>query len=92
MTGEKQKKLIVAGVVGAALLALILLTVMVYQLIAIGVASSRKAELETAIAEYKQLVDEGEDLIAERSSYQWIVRRARQLGYAFDGDKLYDID
>lgn len=92
MTGEKQKKLIVAGVVGAALLALILLTVMVYQLIAIGVASSRKAELETAIVEYKQLVDEGEDLIAERSSYQWIVRRARQLGYAFDGDKLYDID
>jgi uncharacterized membrane protein len=90
MTAEKQKRLIVAGVVGAVLLALILISVMVYQLIAIGVANKRKAELETAIAEYKQLVEDGDDLLAERSTYQWIVRRARQLGYVFDGDKLYE--
>ena len=63
---------------------------MVYQLIAIGVANKRKAELETAITEYKQLVQDGDDLLAERSTYQWIVRRARQLGYVFDGDKLYE--
>ena len=91
MTAERQKRLIVAGVVGAVLLALILVSVMVYQLIAIGVATNRRKELETAITEYKQLVEDGDDLLAERSTYQWIVRRARQLGYVFDGDKLYEI-
>jgi len=91
MDQAKQKRLIVAGVVGAVLLALILVIVMCYQLIAIGVASSRKAELDRAITEYKQLVEDGDDLLAERTSYQWIVQRARQLGYVFNGDQLIQV-
>ena len=65
---------------------------MCYQLIAIGVETNRKAELDRAIVEYKQLVAEGDDLFAERTSYQWIVQRARQLGYSFNGDKLIGND
>ncbi|MBE7087289.1 MAG: hypothetical protein E7369_03210 [Clostridiales bacterium] len=60
-------------------------------MIAIGVASSRKAELDRAITEYKQLVEDGDDLLAERTSYQWIVQRARQLGYVFNGDQLIQV-
>ncbi len=91
MTQEKQKRLIISGVVGAVLLVLILLIVMVYQMIAIGVAQKRRQELDNAITEYKRLLQEGEDTVKEVSSLQWITRRARQLGYIFDGDKLLGI-
>ncbi len=90
MTPEKQKKLVVASTVGAVLLLLILLMVMIYQLVAIKVENNRKKELDAAIAEYKQLKEVNEDTIEVRSSYQWIVRRARQLGYRFVGDELLD--
>ncbi len=73
------------------LLALILLLIMVYQLIAIGVEKDRLNELNAKIDVYKEMIQDSEETIEERQTYNWIVRRARQLGYYFDGDKLYEI-
>ena len=89
MTEAKLKRMIVAITVGAVMLLVCLLSVMVYQLFAI---SKQKRDLDLInqkIAEYKMLIEDGEDTIEVRSSYQWIVREARELGYIFDGDKLY---
>ncbi|MBQ3596833.1 MAG: hypothetical protein II988_03355 [Clostridia bacterium] len=90
MTEEKAKKIVVASTVGAVLLVVILVAVMVYQLIAIGVENKRKNEYENAIAEYNRLIEEGEDLLVLRSKKAWIVRRARELGYISEDQKVLD--
>ncbi len=86
MTEEKAKRLIVASTVGAVVLVVILLMVMVYQLISIGVERNRINELETKIAEYNQLVEEGEETVRVRNLAWWIEREARELGYVFKDD------
>ncbi len=90
MTEEKFKKTVVAVTVGAVLLVIVLVTVMIYQLIAINVADRRLDELNAEIEKYKLLRDDEEKIIEARSSYWWIVQRARELGYVFDGDKIAD--
>lgn len=89
MTEEKAKRVIVASTVGAVLLMVILIIVMVYQLIAMGSEKSRINALETKIAEYNQLIAEGEETKEIRSMRWWIEREARELGYVYDGDISY---
>jgi len=89
MTEEKLKRVTVATTVGAVLLAIVLLFVLVFQLISIKVEKDKLAELDAAIVEYKRLIDEGTEELDARSEYWWIVKRARELGYRFDGDKIY---
>lgn len=88
MTEKKAKNLIVAGTIGAILLIVILLSVMLFQLISISVEKKELAELEEQISIYKELVANGEDTVEARTSRWWIIERARELGYVFDGDKL----
>ena len=90
MTEEKTKRLIVAGTVGAVLLAVILLMVMVYQLICIGVEKGRIQELEAKIAEYNRLIESGEETIEVRNLKWWIEREARELGYVYKDDITHD--
>ncbi len=86
---KKFKKLVVASTVGAVLLLAILIFVMCFQLISIGVENRKLEELNAEIATYKQLLEEGDKTLEARSSYWWIVQRARELGYVFDGDHVY---
>ncbi len=58
-------------------------------MIAINVKEKNLAELDAKIQEYKVLTEKGEDTLEVRSTRQWIIREARQLGYVFDGDKIY---
>ena len=89
MSENKLVRLIVAGTVGAVLLLVILLSVMVYQMVAINAKQKDLAALNAKISEYKLLIEQGEDTIEARSSKQWIEREARKLGYIFDGDKIF---
>lgn len=86
VTESKFKRLVVAITVGAVLLIVILLSVMTYQLIAIGKERREIAELEREIAEYDELYASGEDTLQARSKRLWIERRARELGYVYEGD------
>ncbi len=90
MEDEKKKRLIVAGTVGAVFLALVLLSMMVYLLIAIGVENKRNKELKGLIAQYDVLIYESETSLETRSELQWVIRRARQLGYIFPEDREVD--
>ena len=90
MTEEKFKNTVIAVTVGAVLLIVILVSVMLYQLIAINVANRRLEELNAEIEKYKILREDEEKIIEARSSYWWIVQRARELGYIFDGDNIED--
>ncbi len=92
MEEGKFKRVVVALTVGAVLLLTVLLSVMVYQIVAILNSQRELAELERKITEYNEIIKHSDDVIEERSAYQWIVMRARQLGYCFDGDKIYKND
>lgn len=83
MNEAKVKRLIIAGTVGAVLLLVILLSVMVYQIIAVKVKEKNINELEIQIAEYERLIELGEDTLEVRSKRWWIERRARELGYVY---------
>ncbi len=89
MNEEKTKRVIVATTVGAVLLLVVLLAVMVFQLISISVQRKREKRLDEQIAIYKELKETNENALEERSAYWWIVQRARELGYYFDGDKKF---
>ena len=89
MNEEKTKRVIVATTIGAVLLLVVLLAVMVFQLISISVHRKNERALDEQIAIYKELKATNEDALEERSTYWWIVQRARELGYYFDGEKLY---
>ncbi len=89
MTEEKRKRLIVSATVGAVLLIVILIFVMVFQLVSIGNKKREIKALNDKIAEYKVLIEDETKVKEARSSYWWIVSRARELGYCFDGDEIY---
>ena len=86
MTEEKVKKIIVASTVGAVLLLFILISVMVYGIIALNHERQKGRELEQKITEYNRLIKEGEDTLEARSLRAWIEMRARELGYVFESD------
>ena len=90
MEESKFKKLVVAGTVGAVLLAVILLFIMIYQMIAIGLKKNQLDEYNEAIAQYEQLIQKGEDTLEARSTKAWIARRARELGYIYKDDVKLD--
>ena len=90
MEESKFKKLVVAGTVGAVLLAVILLFVMVYQLVSIGLKQKQLDEYNAAIARYEQLIKDGEDTLEARSTKAWIACRARELGYIYKDDVKLD--
>lgn len=83
MTEEKTKKLIVAGTVGAVLLVVVLISVMVYQLIAIAVYNKRIDNYNAKIAQYNQLIEQGEETKETYSLRWWIEREARELGLVY---------
>ena len=90
MEESKFKKLVVAGTVGAVLLAVILLFIMIYQMITIGLKKNQLDEYNEAIAQYEQLIQKGEDTLEARSTKAWIARRARELGYIYKDDVKLD--
>ncbi len=86
MTESKFKRVVTAVTVGAVLLLVILLSVMIYQLISIGVKRKQIEELEYQIAVYEQMIEDGESETETRNQRWWIERRARELGYTLDSD------
>ncbi len=83
MTEQKTKRMIVALTVGAVLLLVTLLSIMVYQMIAIKVERDRIANWTQKTEEYNRLIQEGEETIELRSMREWIEREARKLGLVY---------
>lgn len=81
-----------AYIVGAVLLLLILLAILVYQIIAMPAKRSEYDELIDKVEYYKELKENGEDEIKIKETYEWIVERARELGYRFEDDKIIKPD
>lgn len=89
MNEDKFKRRVIAFTVGAVLLVIILVSVLFYQLISISVERKKLRQLDAKIIEYNQLKEDADKELEAYDSYWWIVQRARELGYSFDGEKLY---
>ena len=86
LSEEKVKRLVVAGTVGAVLLAVILLCVMVYQLISMSVYKKRIEDYNAKIAEYRRMIEQGEDSKEVFNTLWWIEREAMELGLVYPSD------
>ncbi len=86
MNEEKFKRVVIASTVGAVLLLVILISVLVYQLIAIGVQKKKEEELIAKYEEYNKLTDEEKAKLEAVNSYWYIVQEAREMGYFFPDD------
>ena len=76
-----------AYIFGAILLAVILLSVLIWQIASILVKNAKYDELVAKVEEYNTLIKEGRDEIELKEKEEWIVIRARELGYTFGDDK-----
>ncbi len=85
MDESKAKRLIIAGTVGAVVLAVILLIVMIYQLIAIGVKNNKIDQINQRIAELDLLIENSENKKEAIKEKNWIIYEAQKLGYYFEG-------
>lgn len=92
MTESKFKKVVVASIVGAIMLIVILVTVILYQVITMSGYAKKKNELESEIARYEKLLDENASEEEIRKSKEWIIERARELGYVFPDDIIISDD
>lgn len=86
MTEDKFKRIVIAATVGAVLLMFILVSVLVYQLIAIGGQKRREEELIAKYEEYNRLTDEEKAKLDAVNSYWYIIQEAREMGYYFPDD------
>ncbi len=86
MDEAKTKRLIVSCTVGAVFLAVILLVVMIYQLIAIAVKNNRIDDYKEQIAILDAKIAESENNLEAIKERDWIIYEARKLGYRFEGD------
>ncbi len=83
MIETKQRNMIIAGTVGAVLLLVILLSILVYQLITIGVKNKKVKALEAETARYEELLKQGEDSLDCYTAKWYIEGKARELGYLY---------
>lgn len=90
MDESKAKRLIVSCTVGAVLLAVILLAIMIYQLIAIAVKNNRIDEYKAQIEILDARIAESENDLSAIKEREWIIYEARKLGYRFEGDNTLE--
>ncbi len=90
MEEQKLKRVRNAGIVGAILLIVILLSVLIFQLVKIGNEKRELSELQDAIKNYQQLTDKEKTYIENINTREWIEQRARELGLKLEGDFALD--
>ena len=90
MEEQKLKRVRNAGIVGAILLIVILLSVLIFQLVKIGNEKRELSELQDAIKNFQQLTDEEKTYTENMNTREWIEQRARELGLKLEGDFALD--
>ena len=89
MDASRKKQRKVAFIIGGILLILILVSIMVYQIVSIRIANAKYDELCEKVEYYRELKEQGAAEDEIRQTEEWIVQRARELGYRFENDTLY---
>ena len=86
MNENKFKRLVAAATATAVILLAILLCVLVYQLAAINRERALEMELDSAIAQYVEMIENKEEVVAIKQQRWYIEPIARELGYHYPED------
>ncbi len=86
MNENKFKRLVAAATATAVILLAILLCVLVYQLAAINRERALERELDSAIAQYVEMIENKEEVVAIKQQRWYIEQIARELGYHYPED------
>jgi len=87
---EKLKKIVTASTVAGVLLAIILVSVIVYQLISLTLLKNRKNELINQIQQYDTTINTTQDEIEKNSAYWYIEQKAREYGMIYEDDEKFE--
>ena len=90
MKEEKLKKIVTASTVVGVLFAIILVSVIIFQLISLTVLKNKKAKLENQIEYYNTIIDETQDEIEKNSAYWYIEQKAREYGMIYEDDEKFE--
>lgn len=90
MEEQKRKRIHNATIVGAIFLAVVLLVVLVYQIVAISIEKRDLKALKEQIAYYQSLTEEERNSLEAMDTLEWIKARARELGFELKGDYALD--
>ena len=85
---EKSKRVHNALKVGAIVLLVVLLALLIYQVVAIIVTKNKYDELISKIQYYEQRLEEGSEYEERVADEEWIIKRAHELGYWFENDRI----
>ena len=87
---EKLKKIVTAATAAGVLLAVILVSVIIYQLVSITLLKNKKEELEKQVDYYNQVIEETESEIDKNSAYWYIEQKAREYGMIYEDDEKFE--
>lgn len=90
MGEEKLKKIVSAATVAAVLLFVILTFVLIYQMINISAYKRKKQRLIAEIESLRIKIEQTEDEIERNSTILYLEQRAREYGFIYSNDKVYD--
>lgn len=89
MGEEKLKKIVSAATVAAVLLAVILCLIILYQMITISAYKRKKQRLIAEIESLRVKIEQTEDEIERNSTILYLEQRAREYGFIYSDDKVY---
>ena len=81
LTDEKMRKIAAGATVAGVLLVLFLVIILIVQFVQIGVANSRRAELEAAIAQVEEDIRNGQSDLESMQAREELIKRAMELGW-----------
>jgi cell division protein FtsL len=87
---EKLKKIVTASTVVGVLLAVLLVSVIIYQLISLTLLKNKKDELKNQIEQYKTVIEQTQDEIEKNSAYWYIEQKAREYGMIYENDEKFE--
>lgn len=90
MKEEKLKKIVTAITATGVLLAVILVSVIIYQLISLSLLKNKKDELTERMEYYNTVIETTQNEIEKNSAYWYIEQKAREYGMIYENDKKFE--
>jgi cell division protein FtsL len=87
---EKLKKIVTAITATGVLLAVILVSVIIYQLISLSLLKNKKDELTERMEYYNTVIETTQNEIEKNSAYWYIEQKAREYGMIYENDKKFE--
>jgi F0F1-type ATP synthase membrane subunit b/b' len=84
MTESKRNRIVAAVTVNIAVLVVILVAVLIYQIVTISMLTTKRKQIEQEIQNYKQLTEQTEKDLEYYESEEYLYITALKLGFKYE--------